>query len=215
MALTAYLTLQLGGAKVVGSSRFRDREGQILVIGVAHEVGASTGADGQPTKGRKHRALVVQKDIDRSSPALWQAFKDHVKFDYGFLEFTRFPPGGGQQEIHATINFKDARIVSIRSVMPNARVGDNSAIPEYEEIAFSYDAISWEWRGKDIEGPNTSFTETGCDFGAYEGSWADALDARLERGLAEHAANAGKAAIDALKGVLRGGLQDAPPDEPR
>ena len=38
MALTAYLTLQLGGQKVQGSSRFKTREGQILVIGMSHEI---------------------------------------------------------------------------------------------------------------------------------------------------------------------------------
>ncbi|MCU0866762.1 MAG: type VI secretion system tube protein Hcp [Planctomycetes bacterium] len=215
MALTAYLTLQIGGAKVTGSSLFRGREGQILVIGMSHEVGSDVDANGLPTGGRKHRALVVQKDLDRSSPILWQAFRDNVMFDYGFLEFTRFPPNGGQQEIHATINFKNARIVSIRSVMPNARIGDNSAIPEYEEIAFAYEVINWEWLGKDIDGANTGFTQTGCDFGDYEGHWSDALDARLEKGLAEGAQSAGLAAVEALKKVLRGGLAEPPPEQPK
>lgn len=214
MALTGYLTLQVGGAKVVGSSLFRGREGQILVIGMSHEVGSGVDDKGLPT-GRKHRALVVQKDLDRSSPILWQAFRDHVMFDYGFLEFTRFPPGGGQQEIHATINFKNARIVSIRSVMPNARIGDNSAIPEYEEIAFAYEVINWEWLGKDIEGGNTAFTETGCDFGGYEGHWSDALDARLEKGIADGAKSAGLPAVAALKKVLQGGLEEPPPENPK
>ena len=211
MALTAYLTLKLGGQNLQGSSRFKSREGQILVIGVSHEVGSDRDANGIPTSGRKHRPLVIQKDIDRSSPLLWQAFRDNVTFDFGFLEFTRFPPNGGQQEIHASINFSKARIVSIRGVMPNARIGDNEPIPEYEEVAFCYDDINWDWTGKDVEGGDTHCTETGCDFSAYEMNWAEALDALLEKGLADGAGKSGLLAVDALKKAMQQALQ--PPEQ--
>lgn len=211
MALTAYLTLQLGGQKVQGSSRFKTREGQILVIGMSHEIGNDRNANGIPTDDRKHRPLVIQKDIDRSSPILWQAFRDNVTFNFGFLEFTRFPPNGGQQEIHASVNFSNARIVSMRGVMPNARVAENEPVPEYEEIAFCYDSIDWRWTGKDVDGGDTNHTEADCDFSAYEPSWAEALDARIEKSLTENAGKAGLAAVEALKKALQEALQ--PPEQ--
>lgn len=208
MALTAYLTLQLGGQKVQGSSRFKTREGQILVIGMSHEIVNQRDDDGVPTKARKHRPLVIQKDIDRSSAVLWQAFRDNVPFDFGFLEFTRFSPVGGQQEIHASINFSKARIVSIRGVMPNARVATNGAIPEYEEVTFCYDAIDWRWGGKDVDDTDSSANETNCDFSAYSPSWAEQLDARIEKSLTENAGKAGLAAVAALKQAMAEALQE-------
>jgi len=210
MALTAYLTLKIGGQTVTGSSRFKTRDGQILVTGMSHEVGCDRDGNGIPTKNRKHRPLVIQKDIDRSSPILWQAFRDNVTFDFGFLEFTRFPPNGGQQEIHASINFSKARIVSIRGVMPNAKEPANDPLVEYEEVAFCYDAIDWRWTGKDVDGGDTNSTEADCDFSGYEPSWAEALDARIEKALADGAGKAGLAAVAALKQAM---LEAVPPLE--
>lgn len=210
MALTAYLTLKIGGQTVTGSSRFKTRDGQILVTGMSHEVGCDRDGNGIPTKNRKHRPLVIQKDIDRSSPILWQAFRDNVTFDFGFLEFTRFPPNGGQQEIHASINFSKARIVSIRGVMPNAKEPANDPLVEYEEVAFCYDSIDWRWTGKDVDGGDTNSTEAGCDFSGYEPSWAEALDARIEKALADGAGKAGLAAVAALKQAM---LEAVPPLE--
>jgi type VI secretion system secreted protein Hcp len=211
MALTGYLTLQLGNEKVKGSSRFKGREDQILVIGMSHEIVSDRDEDGVPKKGRKHRPLVIVKDIDRSSAILWQAFRDNVTFNFGFLEFTRFPPGGGPQEIHASINFSNPRIVSIRGVMPNARVSDNEAIPEYEEVTFCYDSIDWRWTGKDVEGGATNAQEAKCDFSAYAPSWAEQLDARIEKSLTENAGKAGLAAVAALKAAMAEALQENEP----
>ena len=56
----------------------------------------------------------MQKDIDIASAILHQAFRDNLAFDQFVLEFTRFPPAGGGQEIHATIGLTKPRIASIR-----------------------------------------------------------------------------------------------------
>jgi type VI secretion system secreted protein Hcp len=210
MALTGYLTLKKGGAAVEGSSRFKNREGQILVVGMSHEVTSERSTAGHPTGARKHRSLVVQKDIDRSSPILWQAFADNVEFDFCFLEFTRFPPGGGQQEIHASINLKGARIVAIQSVMPNARVADNAAIPEYESIHFAYEMISWNWLGKDVDDSDAQFLENDCDFSRCEPTWIEALETRMQKVLQERAAAGGKVAVDALKAAFESALAEQP-----
>jgi len=210
MALTGYLTLKLNGATVEGSSRFKNREGQILVVGMSHEVASERGTNGHPTGGRKHRSLVVQKDIDRSSPILWQAFADNVGFDYCFLEFTRFPPGGGQQEIHASISLKGARIVAIQSTMPNARVADNAPIPEYEAVHFAYEQVAWTWLGKDVDDADETFLEKECDFSKCEPTWIESLETRLQKILQERATAGGKAAVDALKSAFESAIAEPP-----
>ena len=211
MALTAYLTLKKGGQLVQGSSRFKDRVGQILVIGLSHEVTSDRDADGKPTGKPKHRSMVIQKDIDRSSPILYQALIDNVPFDDCEVEFTRFPPGGGPQEIHARIELTGARISSIRAVMPNAMKPENGPIPEYEEVTFAYQTIEWKWLGKDVDDSDTFYEEKDCDFSADTPSWVDHFQALVTKALEKAGGAAGKAAAKALDEAVKGAIGEEPP----
>ncbi len=209
MALTAYLVLKVGGELVKGSSRFKDREGQILVIGLSHEVGSERDPSGQPTGKPKHRSMVIQKDIDRSSPLLHQAFATNVNFSACEIEFTRFSPTGGGQEIHAKIEMKEARITSIRSVMPNAMKPENAAIPEYEEVTIAYRDIEWKWLGKDVDDSDTNYEEKDADFSQDAPSWVEALQAKVVKAMEGSGKTAGTAAAKALKDLIQ-----PPPEEP-
>lgn len=212
MALTAYLTLKIGGQLVQGSSRFKDREGQILVIGLSHEVTSDRDDAGLPSGKPKHRSMVVQKDIDRSSPILYQALIDNVPFDTCQVEFTRFSPVGGGQEIHAKIVLTGARISSIRGVMPNAAKPENGAIPEYEEVTLAYRSIEWNWLGKDVDDSDTSYQEGDCDFSADSPSWIDHFQKLFTKAMEVAGGAAGKAAAKALDGAVKGAIVE---DEPK
>lgn len=210
MALTAFLTLKLGGNSVQGSSRFKDHEGALLVIGMSHEIGTNRDEHGMPTGSPKHRTLFVQKDIDIASPILHQAFRDNLAFDQFVLEFTRFPPAGGGQEIHATIGLTKPRIASIRAVMPNLRKPDNAPIPEYEEIGFTYEQIAWKWHGKGDGSGEAQFIEEDADFSKDSTSWVEELEAKMLAAMENAAVKAGEAAKEALKQAFVKSLQDTP-----
>jgi len=211
MALTAYLTLRKGGQLVQGSSRFKDREGQILVIGLSHEITSDRDAKGLPTGKPKHRSMVILKDIDRSSPILYQALIDSVPFDDCDIEFTRFSPVGGGQEIHAKIELTDARISSIRGIMPNAARPENGAIPEYEEVRLAYRTIEWKWLGKDVDDTDTFYEETECDFSADTPSWLDQFEKLFTKAMEAGGGAAGKAAAKALDDAVKGAVVEEEP----
>lgn len=202
MALNAFLTLKIGGQQVLGSSRFKKREGFILVNGMYHEVRSARNEAGHPTGAPKHRSLVVIKDIDVASPILAHAMSINASCSNFVLEFSRYPPSGGGEEFHYSIGLEGAKISSIRSVMPNLRSQGLELIPEYEEVAFTYSTISWNWLGKGEVGTE-AYTEQECDFSEDRPSWTDTLDLKLREHAKQIGITAGQAAKNAIKEAMK------------
>jgi type VI secretion system Hcp family effector len=207
MTLTAFLTMRVGGSILKGSSRFKDRDGQIVVTGVTHEV---VTADPVP----KHRSMVITKDIDRATPFLHQAFHGNVAFDECLLEFTRMPPMGGRMEVHADVRLTKARITSIRSFMPSCLHPVNHPLPEYEEVTLVYDEIEWTWRGKDTEDSDYGHKIKECDWSEDWPSWTDAFEAQVQSLMQDVGKSVGSAAAAALEKALQPKAPPAP-EEPK
>ena len=204
MTLTAFLSLSFNGSQVVGSVRAKEREGQIVVIGMRHEVGTVRQQSGHPAPGAKHRVLIVQKDIDRASPILHQAFGTNVAFSNFQLDLQRMPPAGGPRETFCSITLVQPQIAWIRATMPFLRRPEFEPLPEYEEVAFSYAGITWAYSGAGdgSSSGNTSYTDDKPDFSADEPHWSTQLERILREKLKGGADAAGVAAKDALKELL-------------
>ncbi|MGB5485766.1 MAG: type VI secretion system tube protein TssD, partial [Lysobacterales bacterium] len=74
MALNAYLNLtgETQG-KINGSVTRAGREDSIKVIAVNHEVASPRdAASGLPTGKRQHKPFTITKEVDESSPLLYQ-----------------------------------------------------------------------------------------------------------------------------------------------
>ncbi len=196
MTLHAFLTLKAGGSQVTGSSRFKNRDGQIVVSGLRHEITTVRNDQGHPTGKPKHRVLVLHKSIDRASPILHQAFANNVVFSEFLLELQRMPPVGGGAESYCMIGVDSAQIAWIRSAMPNARKTENQPLPEFEEVAFTYRHISWKYfgAGDGSESGDGNFTEQDADFTADEAHWSVALQKTLQERLKQAGTAAGATA---------------------
>jgi type VI secretion system secreted protein Hcp len=146
MALNAYL--HLSGQKqgeIKGSVTQKGREGQIMVIAVSHEiVSPRDAASGLPTGRRQHAPLVITKEVDKSSPLLVNLLVDNENVRDFRLNFWR-PSTTGAEVQHYTITLTNATVASIRMVMPNNKHPDLMKLVEYEEIAFTYQKITWTW----------------------------------------------------------------------
>lgn len=176
MTLAAFLTLRGDGEQVQGSAIQKTREKKIYVCGWRHRVDAErvpapalgsglTAAAvaalaseiGKPTDKRKHGVLTVQKTLDRATPSLRKHQAKGTKFSTFELQCWRIPPAGGgpngvNEENHVTITLEGAKITAIRFVMANARWPQNSALPEWEEVDFSYKSIKFTWHALTGEG---------------------------------------------------------------
>ncbi|HRI68160.1 MAG TPA: type VI secretion system tube protein TssD [Polyangium sp.] len=146
MALNAYLKIvaQRQGP-ILGSVTQRGREGSIQVIAVMHEITSPRDpASGRPTGKRAHKPLVLTKLLDRSSPLLYSVLVFNENISTFELQFYT-PDKTGIERQHFTIRLTNANISAINFRMPNTRSKFAMQLAEREEVAFTYQKISWTW----------------------------------------------------------------------
>jgi len=151
MALNAYLKMkgQKTGA-IQGSVTQKGREGKIAVIAVSHEiVSPRDAASGLPTGKRMHKPFVITKELDKSSPLLYNILVNNENVPEWELQFwtpqLKATTGSGVEVQHYTVKLTNANIASIAFRMANNKHPDLMKFAEYEEIAFTYQKIEWTW----------------------------------------------------------------------
>ena len=150
MGMNAFLTIP--GIK--GSARQRHVVDKIVICGVTAEVAAEIDStSGLPQSGKsKHKPMVLLKEFDRASPALYESLKNGTKHDKATLEFWRMPPGGGGEQMYYTINLEGVQVAGIQMSMPNTQVAANEMVPELEELSLTYSEISYVFSAGGKEG---------------------------------------------------------------
>ncbi len=150
MALNAYLTLkgQKQGA-IKGSVTQKGREGKIMVIAVSHEiVSPRDAASGQATGKRQHKPFVITKELDKSSPILYNVLctnENIIEFELQFWRPKATAAGSGQEVQNYTVKLTNAKIADIQFTMLNNKNPELMRYAEYEEVAFTYEKIEWIW----------------------------------------------------------------------
>ncbi len=151
MALNAYLKLK--GQKqgdIKGSVTQKGREGKIMVIAASHEVlSPRDAASGLPTGKRMHKPLVITKEIDKASPLLYTMLVNNENITEWELQFwtpsLNSRTGFGAEKQHYTVKLTNANIADISFRMLNNKNAELARYAEYEEIAFTYQKITWTW----------------------------------------------------------------------
>ncbi len=146
MALNAYLKLKgQKSGEIKGSVTQKGREGKIMVIAVSHEIiSPRDAASGLPTGKRMHKPFVITKELDKSSPLLYNVLVNNENLTEWELHFWT-PSATGAEKQHYTIKLTNANIASIDFRMANNKHPDLMKFSEYEEVAFTYQKIEWTW----------------------------------------------------------------------
>ena len=150
MALNAYLSLkgQKQGA-IKGAVTQKGREGKIMVIAVSHEiVSPRDPQSGLPTGKRQHEPFVITKELDKSSPILYSVLctnENITEFELQFFAQKAAAGGSGVEVNNYTVKLTNASIVDIRFTMANNKNPELVKFAEYEEVAFTYQKITWTW----------------------------------------------------------------------
>ncbi|ADW67944.1 type VI secretion system tube protein TssD [Granulicella tundricola] len=150
MALNAYLTLK--GQKqgqIIGSVTQKGRENSILVHAYSNQiVSPRDPASGLPTGERMHQPLSIVKEIDKSSPLLWNAFNTNENLTQWTLQFwspaLATTPLLPERQIY-TITLTNASIASIHESMLDNEDPTRANYTLREEITFTYQKIQWLW----------------------------------------------------------------------
>jgi type VI secretion system secreted protein Hcp len=162
MALGAYLTIVAERqGPIRGSVTQKGREGKSLVFAASHEiVSPRDPASGRPTGKRAHKPFVCTKEIDRSSPLLYEILCTNENIREATIDFWASTPMG-LEKLRYTVRLVNANISSIAFKMANVRSPKLARLPEYEEVSFTYQRIEWTWNeggisaSDDWEAPRT------------------------------------------------------------
>jgi type VI secretion system secreted protein Hcp len=151
MALAAYLTLkgQKSGA-IKGSVTQKGKENTIAVIAVSHEIVSPRDTQsGLPTGKRMHKPFSITKELDKSSPLLYNMLVTNENITEFTLRFytpqIKAVGGVGTEAQSYTVKLTNAKIASIDFRMDNIRHPDLAKFEDYEVIAFTYQKIEWTW----------------------------------------------------------------------
>jgi len=131
--------------QIQGSVTQKGREGQIAVIATAHEiVSPRDPASGLPTGKRQHKPFVITKELDKSTPLLYQALITNENLTTVEILFWRPSPVTGAEVQHFKVKLTNASIASIRTVHPDVRK-EPAPYKEYDQIELVYEKIEWTW----------------------------------------------------------------------
>ena len=153
MALNGYLKLKgQRQGEIKGSVIQKGREGKIMVIAVSHSiVSPRDAASGLPTGKRMHKPFVITKEVDMSSPLLYNVLCNNENIPEWELQFWA-PQAGidakrgiGSEFQHYTVKLENANVASIDFRMANNKHADLMKFELYEEVAFTYEKIIWTW----------------------------------------------------------------------
>jgi len=146
MALNAYLSLKgKTQGDIKGSVTQKGRDGKIMIIATSHEIiSPKDAASGLSTGKRQHKPYKLIKEKDKSSPLLYNVLVNNEQVVSWKLEFWR-PSATGAEHQYYTVELANAHVASIREVMPNNKHPDLMKFETYEEIAFTYQKITWTW----------------------------------------------------------------------
>jgi len=149
MMTYAYLVGQKSG-QIKGSITQKGREDSIGVIAVSHSiVSPRDPQSGLPTGQRMHKPFVFTKELDKSTPLLFNVLCTNENLSEATFKFwqpqVKAQTGVGSEVQHFTVKLTNANIASIDFRQANIKNPELAKLAEYEEIALTYQKIEWTW----------------------------------------------------------------------
>lgn len=135
---------------IEGSCQIEEREDTILVQAYKHCVDLPADENGLPTGRRVHRPLMITKEVDKSSPKLFQVLCSGECLSEAKLDWYRLD-GTGDESLYFTVLMQNAQIVKIESWVPDALDKANAVYGYMENVWFTYEMIRWTWQEDGIE----------------------------------------------------------------
>ncbi|HEY2452289.1 MAG TPA: type VI secretion system tube protein TssD [Scandinavium sp.] len=146
MAIPVYLWLtDDAGNQVKGSVDVQGREGSIEVVELMHNVELPTDdLTGKITAKRVHGDYAIIKELDSSSPYLYQGVSSGRKYIKAELKFYRINHNGQEEEYFRT-TLENVRINEIEPFMMDVKNPAWEKHNHLEALYLSYEKITWHY----------------------------------------------------------------------
>ncbi len=137
--------------EIKGSSKVRGHEGRILVQAVDHVIEIPRNPQSGLTTGKRvHGPMRLTKEVDQSSPKLFQALTSGEQMEEVSLAYIRITDQGTEERYY-TVKLENAILTHIRAWVPNCLDHAHQHIGHMEDICFTYEKISWTFEPDGIE----------------------------------------------------------------
>lgn len=98
---------------------------------------------------QNHFPLAITKRLDRATPGLFEAWRNHEQLEAEFRFFRPDPSGTGETQLFYKVFLRNAYVAGIRQEVPNCMDPVNSSYPPVERVSFTYSAIEIVWMPTD------------------------------------------------------------------
>jgi len=130
----------------IGAFHKESHADEILVLAFNHKVLVPTDdRTGERTGNPRHEKMVITKLIDKATPLLWGALAQNSSLNIQVHFYRGADAGSGGEPVHYyTIDLEGAKINRIETHSPDIMNPANDTYMAYEEVALTYNSISWE-----------------------------------------------------------------------
>jgi type VI secretion system secreted protein Hcp len=151
MALPGYMNISAENQGAIeGECDLEGREGSVVVLGIEHSVKLPTDQRGLPNGRRIHLPITILKELDRTSPMLYQALSDGELLPEVTIDWYRMD-GAGMEELYYRQTLKNAQITAIDFEVESTSDAANARLGHMERVSLIYDSISWSHEIDGIE----------------------------------------------------------------
>ncbi|WP_419811103.1 type VI secretion system tube protein TssD [Bacterioplanoides sp.] len=143
MALPGYVKIEAEEQGLIeGECVLEGRKGAIIAYACDHSVKLPTDNRGLVSGKRMHMPITILKDIDRTTPMLYQALNGGELLNKVVIEWYRID-SAGNEELYFTQTLHNAQIIAVNFSVEFDSVGADSRLGHMEKVSFIYDRISW------------------------------------------------------------------------
>jgi type VI secretion system secreted protein Hcp len=131
------------GSDIRGSSQVVGREGSIEVLSFKHGmISPADGVSGKLLGRRVHWPVMMEKEIDRSSPVLYMAIARAQTLQSAEIKWYRIDDSGREIE-YFNMMMRNVKVVAITPRVANIKEPSTASQNHIEQIQLRYEEITW------------------------------------------------------------------------
>ncbi|MEG5552276.1 type VI secretion system tube protein TssD [Enterobacter wuhouensis] len=132
-----------GGADIKGSVDVKDREGSIEIISLSHGINLPVASmSGKITGTRQHSSMMIEKEVDSSTPYLYRAAATGQTLKSAEVKFYHINDAG-QEVSYYTVMMENVKITGVNCGVANVKMPGKDKMNHVESVSMQYEKITW------------------------------------------------------------------------
>ncbi len=128
---------------IKGSVKQKGHEDWIEVISMDHTILTPVDKQtGQVFGRRQHQPLVLVKPTDKATPLIYKVMCSGENLSKVTIDFLKVDKTGVEVN-HYSIELEEAKVIQVRTLLPDTKTEELTNRPMTEEVSLSYRKVTW------------------------------------------------------------------------